>query len=169
MHLIATLVIAIGPDTVVLVVLDIARNLRELIRHTHLRILRVEGNGRGVGRAGRPKTVLESTKAVLSTGPLGKGKLTGLLEVGCYRDVAAVNLLVEPLAVVTTCFDLTMNVLDVDCIGGVDREAGLAFLVFAQLELAEALRDAVGGGVVFVVAVAAEEVAVGGKEGVAFA
>lgn len=62
-----------------------------------------------------------------------------------------------------------MNVLDVDCIGGVDREAGLAFLVFAQLELAEALLDAVGCGVVSVVVVAAEEVAVGGKEGVAFA
>lgn len=81
-HLVTALVRTVGPDTVILVVLNLTGPLGELVWHTHLRIPGVERDSRGVGRTSGPKTMLESIKAILPAGPLADGKFTGLFKVG---------------------------------------------------------------------------------------
>lgn len=168
MHLITALILPIGPDTVILVCLDVTGHLRQLKRHTHLRVLRVEGDGRVVCRASWANPVLNPTKTVLPTGPLGQGELAGLLEVGGGFDMVPVGARVEPLACVLSALDVAVDVFDVDSIGRVDWLTGLALFVLAEFEFAPALAYAIGAGVVLSVGFAAEKVAVGSTEGVAF-
>lgn len=84
-------------------------------------------------------------------------------------DVVAVGRVVEPLALICARRQVAVRVADVDLVRGVDGLSGGALFVGAELELAVSLDHAVRGGVVDVVVVEAESVAVFRREDVAFA
>lgn len=166
-HLIAALV-PILPDTVIHIRLDITRHLGQLKRHTHLRILRVEGHGRDLRRASGPDTRRKPPQTVLATRPLAQHELTRVSKGGSAPNVRSVLRIVEPLPRVRPRRHIPVQILDVGLVGGVDGAAGGAFLVTAELELAVALDHAVWCGVVHPVVAEAEPVAILRGEGVAF-
>lgn len=167
-NLTATALIFISlPDTVILLRLHITRHLREVERHTSLLIILEEGQGRSVGRASRTQPILEAAQAVLSTRPLGHGELAGLREVVRLADVVAVHRCVEPPVGERPVAWVAVDVLDEDLVGRVDGLAGLACLVFAELESSGFQGHAFGGGDE-PAATEAEALAVFAREGVAF-
>lgn len=167
-HPVAALV-PIRPDAVVHVGLEIARHLGELEGDAHLRILRVKGHGGNVGRARRADALGEAAQAILAAGPLADGEVAGAGKGRRAADVVAVGRVVEPLALVCARRQVAVRVADVDLVRGVDCLSGGALFVGAELELAVSLDHAVRGGVVDVVVVEAESVAVFRREDVAFA
>lgn len=126
MHLVTALVIAIGPDAVILIILDVAGHLSQLKHDTHLGVIFVKGESWILCRASRSQTPLKSAQTILSTRPLGQGELAGFVEVVSGSDVAAIRPIVQPLASFLAGYDVAVDVSDVDTIRRVDGLAGLA-------------------------------------------
>lgn len=136
--LIAALVAA-GPDAVVFLGLDIAGDLSQFEHHAHLRILRVEGQGRGISRAGWPNAPVKPTKAILAARPLAQGEETSVGKISSLCNVAAVLRIVQPLASIGSAPDVAKDILDVDLVVGVYSPSLGTLLVKAQLEPAISL------------------------------
>lgn len=89
--------------------------------------------------------MIEPAKAVLARGPLADGEGAGGSKIRRLSDVSTVIGVVEPLAGVPTTVGTAMQVLDVDLLARVKRQAGGALLVLTELKFAHVVAAAVLG------------------------
>lgn len=167
-NLVATL-IAIPPDTAVHIGLDVARHLHKVKCYAHLGVLGVECHRRHLSRTSWANTRGETTQAVFATRPLANGKLASISKSGSATNVRSVLSIIEPLALVGACSQITICVTDIDLCRRIDVLASGAFLVATELEFSISLDHAVWCSIVDIVVAEAESVAVFSRENVAFA
>jgi hypothetical protein len=115
---------------------NIAWNLGDCDWYARLLVQCGECNSRVLSWAGWTDTVLETTEAVLSAGPLGKAENTSVDIVGSLSDVATVLSIVEPLVRVLSTVGIAMDILNAETVVWVDV-ARSASLILAKLELSE--------------------------------
>lgn len=164
----AALILIVFPNAVVLVCLNVTRHFHQFHRNTHLRIIRVHGQGGALRWASRPKTKVESSQAVLATRPLAQRETTCLIEVRCTFDVVAIRGAVQPFAGILTILGFAVGILDGNSIGGIDRPARRTVLVFTELKLAVALVHALGARIVIAIVVETQTTAIFSDKQVAF-
>lgn len=167
-NLIATLV-AILPDAVVDIGLDIARHFHKVKCHAHLGILRVKGHGRYFSRARWANARGETAQTVFPTRPLANRELASVSKSGSAANMSSVLSIIEPLALVSPGSQVAIGVADVYQRRWVDVLAGGALVITAELELSVSLNHALWCSVVNIVIAEAESIAVFRIEHVAFA
>lgn len=131
-----TALVPLVPDTVVRIIPNIARHLHELILNARVRRPGIQADTRATIRASLGKTSTKPGKTVLPTRPLGDGEFTSLVVVVCLTNVPTVLPVVQPLATICCRWEGAVQVLEVDLVAGVDRQARCTFLIAAELEFA---------------------------------
>ena len=102
------------PNTIILIPMDIAGHLIHRNHLASLLIPRVKRERRFSAWTRRTQTAVQPAETVFATRPFGECELAGATVVGGLADVAAVLLVVEPLACVGAGVGLAVDVLDCD-------------------------------------------------------
>lgn len=132
---VTTLVLVVLPGTVVLICANITGDLKEFEFNARVSGAGVQADaGVGVG-AGLSESLVESSKAVLATRPLGDGELSSLAVVGGLCNVAPVECIVEPLVGISSEWQGAVKILDGEFVARVDRQSRGTSLILAELEL----------------------------------
>lgn len=130
-----TALVPLVPDTVVRIIPNITRHLQELILNAGVRRTGIQADTRATIRASLGKTSTKPSKTVLPARPLGDGEFASIVIVGRLTNVAAVLLVVQPLAAIGCGGECAVQVLEVDLVAWADGQARCTFLIAAELEL----------------------------------
>lgn len=147
---------SLTPHTIILLGVNVTRNLLELKRAARLLVESVEGEGGCHAGTSRTQAMLEARKTVLAACPLGDGELAGVSPVGSLANVPAVDDVVDPFIGAATAVGHAVDVADAEAVVGVDGVSSIAGFRLAELEFAEDVSIAICGGRVVAVVIIAQ-------------
>ena len=136
MHGLGATPFTISPDAVVRIIPDVARHLGELEFNARIRGTAIEAETRKDIRISLRESLGESSETISAAGPLGNQEVSSIGKVVSLANVTAVVCVVDPQSGVGCFWQQAVEVLHVELVGGVDRQARSAFFVSAELELA---------------------------------